>query len=491
MKIAYKIKVLRVSVLLGCIFKALLLSTSGSIEAASGTRPNIVFFFADDLGYGDVGVYPTKHAQTPHLDRLANEGVMFTQSYVTSGFCSPSRASVITGQFPSRWSLYAHIASGQGTINANRGMPDWLPVEAPSLPRLMQAAGYRTAIFGKWHLGGGSGRVFRGIPVESPPDVPEVFAYGFDAARTFFGNSPTWLQGRPVGATHDVYPYEDQGLMTWAAEIVTNSAIEFLEIELQREETDPFMLFIWFHEPHVPLFPTAEMRAPFLHLDEPAQTHYSAIGFMDAQIGRLMQFLESNGMDENTLVIFSSDNGAHLINGGSNGYLRGTKGSTWEGGSRVPMIARWPGVIPAGHVDRQSIVSVVDFLPTFANLAGVEVPAYFEPDGFDILPVLEGVPFARPAPLFWHSLPHSWHPEWAVRKGDWKLLEDADGGRLHLFNLVEDPSEMNNLANENPTMVAKLRKHLQNWRNELPKSWQVAPKVEVPMPQETMIGPPR
>lgn len=432
------------------------------------SRPNIVFLYADDLGFGDLGCYGNTEARTPVLDQLAADGTRFTQFYVSSGFCSPTRASAITGQHPSRLRIYA--ALGPLHRNEARGMPDWLDPQAPSVAETLKRSGYRTGIFGKWHLGGGSASEFRGHPINSA-DAPPVNDYGFHQSRTFFGNGKTWRGIERVDTPHEIYPYEDDEFLANSAELVTDAAIEFVQDWAARHREEPFLLYVWYHEPHVPLFPTDEMREPVRHLPEPAQTHYASIWYMDQQIGRLLDTLEHVDATKDTLVIFSSDNGAHLLNGGSNGILRGTKGSTWEGGSRVPFIARWPGTVPAGAVDEKSVVSILDLAPTFSALAGTTMSDGDAIDGVDISAALRGEPLSRQTPLFWHSLPHAWHPDWAVRSGDWKLLEDSFGGRILLFNLMEDPGETTNVADAHPTIVAELGTLLEEWRSKLPTNW--------------------
>lgn len=438
-----------------------------AVARAANTRPNIIFFYADDLGYGDLACYGSKVAQTPHLDQLAKEGTRFTQFYVSHAVCSPTRASALTGHFPSQHRIFGHLNNLEA--NAARGMPNWLDVQAPSLPRAMQQAGYRSAIFGKWHLGGGSGRTFRGKPINSA-DAPSVLDYGFDAARITFGNGPTWRGTQAVDQPHDIYPYEDPGLQTWSSKLIAEATNEFLDRHSRNRKDQPFMVNVWFSDPHTPLKPTDEMRAPFRHLSEPSQTHYASIGEMDRQIGRVLLKLDELGMRDNTLVLFTSDNGATHTGGGSNGPLRGFKHALREGGIREPFIARWPGKVRPGRVDESSVLSLVDFAPTFCRLAGAQMPQDYQPDGIDMTQALLGESIDRSRPLFWHhpKAAPAQSPTLAMRDGRWKLTMNPDGTKLELFDLVADIAETTDVSAANPQIVARMKENLLKWHATLP-----------------------
>jgi arylsulfatase A-like enzyme len=466
---------------LGLVF----LSWGGLADLRAQPRPNIVFILADDLGFGDLQSYGHPRIKTPHLDRLAEQGTRFTQFYQSHSVCSPSRTSLITGQYPSRWHVYAHLAWLRS--NAERGMPDWLSVEAPSLPRALQQAGYRTALFGKWHLGGGSGRRFGGKDINSA-DAPPVTAYGFDEARVVVGNGATWREGERRDEAHDLYPYADSYFVTWSSRQVVDSSLEFIENH-QREHADqPFMLNLWFHDPHVPLQPTAEMRAPYADIaDRGMQNYYSVVTHMDAQVGRLLQRLDELGLSDNTLVVFTSDNGTPAREGslrtgaiapgvslstdtaGSNGGLRGWKWHLYEGGVRVPLIVRWPGHVPVARVDADSVLHGTDFIPTLCRLVGANMPMGFQPDGLDVTAAITGKPFVRSQPIFWQNPTAKRRgPSLAVRDGNWKLLMEYDGTDEQLFDLEGDPAELVDVARDRPKVVALLRSQLLNWAGSLP-----------------------
>lgn len=439
----------------------------GSTLADAPPRPNILFLYADDLGYGDLHCYGHPRALTPRLDRLADEGMRYTQFYVSHCVCSPTRASAITGQFPSRHRIFAHLA--QLEANTARHMPHWLDVAAPSYPRAMQQAGYRTAHFGKWHLGGGSGAYRDGKVYINHPDAPPVSAYGFDAVRATYGNSPTWRAAEPVDAPHEIYPYKDEPWFTWSSRAISDSTIEFLADHAQRPHAQPFLAHVWFKDVHTPMTPTPEMRTNFRDLPEPTQTHLAMLQFLDSQIGRILDKLDELGLAENTLILFSSDNGAADKRGGSNGALRGWKWNLYEGGIRVPLIVRWPGHVPAKRVDESSVLNICDFAPTFCRLAGASMESGYAGDGVDMTDALLGKPFQRSRPMFWHHPTASGRsPQLAVRDGDWKLLINPDGSEAALYDLASDVGEQTNLAAANPELVDRLRSQVFAWYETLP-----------------------
>ncbi|MDE0780860.1 MAG: sulfatase-like hydrolase/transferase [Alphaproteobacteria bacterium] len=468
-----------------CLVLGLCIYSGEEAELGAQPLPNIVFILADDLGYGDLQSYGHPRIKTPHIDQLAQQGTRFMQFYMSHSVCSPSRTTLMTGQYPSRWNVYAHFAWLRS--NAQRGMPDWLSIEAPSLPRALQQQGYRTALFGKWHLGGGSGRQFGGKAINSA-EAPLVSEYGFDVTRTVAGNGPTWLGRKLSDDAHDIYPYADDDFVTWSSELIVDESLRFLDEHTLRYADQPFMLNLWFHDPHVPLTPTDEMRAPYEDVtDRGAQSYFAVVSHMDQQVGRLLSRLDELGLGENTLVIFSSDNGTpsrvgSLTTGaiapsvsletdtaGSNGALRGWKWHLYEGGIRVPLIVRWPGHVPAGRVDTTSVIHSSDFAPTLAKLAGAEMPTRFQPDGIDVQAALFGQSFTREEPLFWQNPTAKRRgPSLAIRSGDWKLLMEYDGTDLQLFDLRSDVSESRNVASDRPVLVNQMRSQLLDWYRSLP-----------------------
>ncbi|MDA7921125.1 sulfatase-like hydrolase/transferase [Verrucomicrobiales bacterium] len=463
--------------LLWSVFHALLFVTG--ISQAAPSRPNIIFFYADDMGYGDLACYGSEVAQTPRIDQLAAEGTRFTQFYVSNCVCSPTRASAITGQFPSRHQICGYVSFFEQ--NEKRHMPNWLDVEAASFPRVLQQAGYRTGLIGKWHLGGGSGSTFRITDLKKPdvdtsgrteivvnhPDAPPVVDYGFHHARISAGNGLTWKKAKPWPEPHDKYPYVETEWLTWSSRAIADDSIQFLDDHVASHKEDPFYLNVWFKDVHTPFKPTDEMLAPFTELDEKARDHYAMLKYMDGQIGRVLDRLDDLGMSKNTLVIFSSDNGAGRRRGGSNGHFRGWKHMLYEGGIRVPLIMRWPaGAVQAGRVDETSVVNICDFVPTFSELTGVKMPEGYESDGESFSTAMKGKTFERTKAQYWYY--PSAKVKLAMRSGDWKLLANPNGDSVELYDLASDPEESSNLTGENPEVTARLKHSLLDWYAQTP-----------------------
>lgn len=453
------------------ITAALFLATTSCKKPAEEQRPNILFIFADDWGFGDLGCYGSTEVATPNLDNLASQGTRYTQFHVTSGVCSPSRTSVITGHFPARHRVHGHFARNEQ--NAKRGMPNWLDENLPVyLPRLMQEAGYTTAHFGKWHLGGG------GEP-NGDLSAPEPITYGYDEARVWNGNGPTWKGDQLWPTTR----YMDSDTL-WAqssSRIAVDATIDFLK---RNKGEKPMYVDLWLKDPHTPLWPSDEQREPYksknLHPDK--ETYFSVLTDADFHIGRLLKALEEMELDDNTIMIFSSDNGpAHYppaLIAGSTGGLKGRKADIFQGGVNVPFIIRWPGHVTPGEVDGQSVLSTVDLIPTFCELAQKELPEGYQPDGESFASIFENVPFQRTKPLFWDwrfarvsdnpRQINQW-PENAVRYGDWKLYYNAAIDRTELYNIAKDRFEKNNEAENQPEKVEELMELLTAWKATLPK----------------------
>lgn len=426
-------------------------------HASAADRPNIVFILADDWGWGDLGCHKHPYVQTPNLDRLAAAGTDFTQFTVASGVCSPSRAAILTGQFPARYSIHGHFATVASHVQ--RGMPDWLDPKTILLPRLLQQSGYATGHFGKWHLTN-----------EMVPDAPLPSAYGYDYYGTFNG------AGQQMPVHDDV-----------------KRSIAF--IEKCDAEKKPFFLNLWVHEPHTPHYPQPEYLKKFEYLDKEADRVYAAVlAHSDARIGELLAALDRLKLAENTLVVFSSDNGpentgsaSRRMQGdqstgpgfstwasvGTTGGHRGRKRSLLQGGIGVPFLARWPGKIAAGKVDETTPLTAVDLLPTFCALAGVELPAKYQPDGIDLSAALLGKPSTeRNKPIFWQWVPSDSGDTWpnlAVREGKWKLLVGKKPGQAELFEFPADSLEKSDLSKTQSTDAQRLRELLQNWKASLPQ----------------------
>jgi len=426
-------------------------------------KPNILFIFADDWGWGDLSCHGHPYVKTPNIDRLANEGTDIHRFTVASGVCSPSRTAAMTGHFPARYNIDGHFAWASN--NASRGMPDWLSPEAPFLPRMLRNAGYRTAHFGKWHLSNNM------IP-DSP--LPEV--YGYDHAWAF-------------NCAGEQLPVHEDARKT----------IEF--IEKAHRDGKPFYVNLWVHEPHTPFHTVPRYERRFRHIeDEKDRIYASVLSHADDRIGEVLATLDRLEITKNTLVIFSSDNGPARAVGqptlelmydtatgagwgiaasrGITGGCRGYKAALFEGGIGVPFIARWPGRIAAGQVDQASLISAVDLLPTFCEIAGVEISENYAPDGMSMVSVLMGDPMpSRMKPLFWKAQsawpapedrPDHW-VSWAIVQETWKLVANGNLDHVELYRIDADLSESTNVAESQSGTVQILLGMTKDWQNTLPE----------------------
>ena len=437
----------------------LFLSAVTIAAAATPTlRPNIIFIFADDWGWGDLSSHGHPWLKTPHLDRLAREGTDFHQFNVLNPVCSPSRTAAMTGMFPSRFGIHQHFAAP--AQNLARNMPDWLDVRAPSIARFFQQAGYRTAHFGKWHL---TNRNTRG--------APEPTAYGFDEFAIFNGGAET--------ASADLHATPD-------------NAAKFIAANQDR----PFYLNVWLHESHLPHVPTKASLEKWSHLDEQKRVYAAVITDGDNAVGKILAALEETGLERNTIVMFSSDNGPEntaktgkgraekdnttdspgyggYYSVGDTGGLRGRKRSLFEGGVRVPFIVRWPAHTPAGVRNDTTVLTAVDLLPTLCAAAGIPLPESYPSDGENLLSAFKGEPVRRTRPIFWEwrgggGAPDFW-PRLAVRDGDWKLVLPDQGEHAELFNIPADRAEAKDVAKGHPEIAERLTRMARDWQATLPK----------------------
>jgi len=446
--------------LIGLAALSLMLQASaGTAEAATPQRPNVIFILADDLGWGDLGCYGNRQIRTPHIDRLAAGGTLFTHFYVNASVCSPSRCGFFTGQYPARHRIHGHFSTPEQ--NAARGMSQFLEPTVPNVARLAQAAGYATAHVGKWHLGDKSGG-------------PRPDAYGFDFVGTGDAQGPRESATDPFFRAHSSARFVDE-------------ALAFIE----QHRDGPFYLQLWTLVPHATLKPTPEQLAGYAHLgaggkDFPhrtaAEIYAASVTDLDTQVGRLMDGLERLGLRDDTIILFSSDNGPediHVRNAGHSGVgsagpFRGRKRSLYEGGIRVPGIVSWPGRVPV-RVEDEAVMAAVDWLPTVCGLTGIPLPAAHALDGEDLSDVLLGPARPRRRPLFWEwrfaisGEPFHHSPQLAIRDGAWKLLMNPDRSRVELFDVVRDPMQLANVADEHPDVVARLADQLLAWSTALPE----------------------
>ncbi len=440
---------------------ALMLFASTSLAA---DRPNVVVVFVDDFGWGDPSCYGNTMLKTPQIDRLAAEGVRFTQGYVAAPICSPSRCGLITGQFPARWKITSYLQTKAG--NKACEMADFLDPKAPSLPRILKEAGYATAHVGKWHLGGG----------RDVTDAPKFAAYGYDLGLgTYESPEPAAALGLktvPWGPQDKLEPQQvpRHERTRW----MVDQTLAFLKSNAGK----PCFVNLWLDDTHTPFVPSdAQKEAVKAAGDEVARTNYKAVmAALDVQIGRLLDGLKGT----NTLVLFLGDNGASPpFPRIRNGNLRGQKLSLYEGGSRVPFAAWWPGHGKAGVVNDTTVVSAIDFVPTLAKVCGAKLPDGYSPDGEDISAAILGETPTRTKPLFWEygrnvtsfAYPadaKQRSPNVAIRDGNLKLLVNADGTGAELYDLAADANETTNLAAARPADTKRLTEKALTWRKSVP-----------------------
>lgn len=424
-------------------------------------KPNIVLLFSDDQGWPDLGCFGSPDIRTPHLDQMADSGVRLTDFYVTSSVCTPSRSGLLTGRYPHRNGLYENIRSNMTDYKHRYNeleyvfspeMTQGLDVREVTLAQVLKKAGYQTGIFGKWD----SGRAPQFLPLQR----------GFD---DFFGFANTGI---------DFYTHERYGMPSmfrgnqrvkvegYATDLFCDEALRFIDENRER----PFFLYVPFNAPHGasnldyrgPQAPEAYVRQ-YAHLDDRRQRYAAAITCMDDAIGRILARLQQHGLEEDTLVIFTSDNGGY-----QNGPLRGRKGNLYEGGIRVPFVARWPGRIPAGQ-EKNDFCSTLDLLPTFADIAGAKGPKGVTLDGYNMLPVLTGEGTSNRTEQYWELRSHR-----AMRAGHWKWVLPAEQKWVppqdetgELYDLSIDVGEQRNLVAERPDVLKDLQARWRAWFTEM------------------------
>ncbi|MEP3482389.1 MAG: sulfatase-like hydrolase/transferase [Fuerstiella sp.] len=437
--------------------------------AAAADQPNIVLVFIDDMGWADFSCFGNDDAQTPNIDRLAKEGVRFEQFYVNSPICSPSRTAISTGQYPQRWKITSYLNHRKS--NQQRGMAQWLDPEAPMLARSLQQAGYATGHFGKWHMGG----------QRDVSEAPPISAYGFDKSLTNFeGMGPKLLpltlkpgQVEPEKIWEDAERLGAGYRWMLRSEITTgfiDAALPFIDQAVAAKQ--PFYINLWPDDVHSPFWPPVETWGD----GSKRRLYLSVLESMDAQLGRLFDRIRNDDrLNKNTLVLVCSDNGP-AEGAGEAGPFRGYKTHLYEGGIRSPLIAWGPGVIrKKNHVDRTSVFSAIDLVPTILKITGTPYPKGVSFDGESLVDTLLGDGGSRKAPIFFRRPPDrdSFYgvedlPDLAVRSGQWKLLCEYDGSNAELYDLQADPSESKNVAQQNSDVVSKLIFAVIGWHQSMP-----------------------
>lgn len=474
------------------LFAAFLSACAGAL-AQSQQRPNILFIFVDDSGWGDFSCQgnPVKDREgnviTPNIDRLAAGGTRFLNGYVASPICSPSRVAVLTGMGPGRHGIHTYLDNK--AYNDARNANDWLQPDTVTSARLFRDAGYMTGNFGKWHMGGGR-------DVNNPP-FPQ--AYGFQQSLVDFQGSGDRVMY--IGDGLSQQNADVPGNITWAqwydgSRLFTDAAIGFIESAVAQGK--PFYVHVPYNDVHDAYHVAPGHENDFSHVtdDATANLFLGNLQAMDKQVGRLLDKLDELGIAQNTLVVLMGDNGApnNALNTllSRNGGLKGGKGSLWEGGIRESYIVRMPGVVQAGKVNGASIVSTLDLLPTFCELAGISVPPA-PYDGESVLDIFKGSNRQRSRPLFWefgavsNLSPNS--PKLAVREGNYKFLRDPEGTKREFYDLSTDRNEKTNLVNnaQYASVVARLEDKLLRWYDEV-ELGNVGDVVETPSPMGVLIA---
>ena len=446
----------------------LLLLPSGSLHAAplrSGP-PNVVFILVDDLGWADLGCYGSTFHQTPRLDRLAAGGMRFTQAYAAAPLCSPTRAAILTGKHPARLHLTTYLPGRPDNPAQKLLHPkirQHLPLEETTLAEALKPAGYVCGHIGKWHLGG------KGF-------LPEDQGFDLNLGGTAGGSPPG---GFFAFQTPTLQPADEREYLT---DRLTDETIHFLT----KYQDQPFFLYLCHFAVHIPLQGKPEAVRKYEAKATPARglgqgqnnpVYAAMLESVDESVGRIVAKLDELGLSENTLIVFTSDNGGLSVKEGadtpatSNAPLRGAKGQLFEGGIRVPLIVRMPGKVPAGRVSDVPVTST-DFYPTILRACGVAPRDENGPaDGLDLMPLLTGTADTLPRDaLFWH-LPHYSNqggtPTGAVRRGDFKLIEFYEDNRVELYRLPEDAGENRDLSREMPERRNELHKLLKEWRQSV------------------------
>ena len=412
-------------------------------QEGNNQRPNIVLVITDDVGYGDFGSYGAPDVRTPHIDSLARDGVRLTDFYANGATCTPTRTGLISGRYQQRFGLEAPL--GQGAIDQERG----LSPTGRSLPQLLKNNGYATALVGKWHLGWKS--------EFSPGAHGFDYFFGFKSGFTDYYHH-TGGDGRPDLFEND-RPVEVAGYMT---DLITERSVRFIEQNRQR----PFFVDVSYNAAHWPYQrPDSPSKArdngrhlgPF---DDSTNTRADYVAMLeraDQGVGRILEALDTLGLRQNTMVIFTNDNGGEWLS--RNTPLFQHKGSVWEGGIRVPAIIRWPGRIPAGSVSRQVGITM-DLTASILAATGTSVAPESRLEGINLLPVLGGRAAGIDRTLFWRVTGQQ-----AVRSGDWKLL--MDGGRAMLFDLRTDIAERHNMIGQRSDIARRLRPLLAAWQEDV------------------------
>ena len=419
-------------------------------------KPNIIFILIDDMGWRDTGVYGSTFYETPNIDKLAGQGMLFTNAYASCPVCSPTRASILTGKYPARLRITDWIPGHRFPFARLKPaeMHNELPLEETTLAGALKSLGYVSASIGKWHLG-------------KEPFYPDKHGFDINIGGTYQGQQPSYFDPYQIPTLPDRRDGE------YLTDRLTDEALSFMEENRDR----PFFLYLSHYAVHTPLQGKEKVVEKYKAKVRPEEeqnnpTYGAVVEAVDDSVGRIMTKLDELKLADDTVIIFTSDNGG-LSWVTSNAPLREGKGTLYEGGIREPLIVRWPGMVKPGSACDE-VVTSTDFYSTILSMCGPEVPAD-TPDGMNIMPLLTQTGTLDRRAIYWHY-PH-YHPCGAspggmIRYGDWKLIEYFEDGRLELYDLKYDLSETTDLAAEMPDKAEQLRAMLADWRKS----------VDAPMP---------
>ena len=421
-------------------------------------KPNILIIYTDDMGIGDLSCYNNGWSKTPNIDKLASQGIKFNKYYSAAPVSSPSRVGLTTGMFPLQMGINTYLQSRQR--NAKCEQYDFLDSNVPTMADAMKSVGYASGHFGKWHMGGG----------RDVDNAPQITQYGFDEyVSTWESPDPD-----PLITDSDWIWSNNDSIKRWnRSAYFVDKTLAFLK----KHQGEPTFVNFWPDDMHTPW-----VQGPGVQDKENSWTtppNFAAVlKEYDAQIGRLLQGLKDLGLEENTIVIFTSDNGpAPSFQQKRTNNLRGVKCSLYEGGILMPFMVRWPGKIPAGKVDNQSVICAVDLLPSLGKITGAKLPSGSNYSGEDMSRALTGTPQTRKKDLMWEfgrnaafaqPIPYQKSPHLAIRRGNMKLLTNSDSTSVELYDLSKDPQETTNIALKNPELVKDLQKIVFEWWNSRP-----------------------
>lgn len=427
-------------------------------------KPNVIIIYTDDMGYSDISSFGGRFTDTRNIDRIGEQGICFNQYYTACPISSPSRVGLTTGMYPTEWGVTTFLNDRKS--NRKNNSNDYLLACAPSMARSFKAAGYSTAHIGKWHMGGG----------RDVKDMPQISEYGFDEWKS------TWESPDPdpvITASNWIWSEKDSVKRWDRTRYFVDNVLDFLA----RHKGEPCFVNLWPDDMHTPYVPSKE------EYDKTGKNGNweKEINFIpvlqeyDKQIGRLLDGIEKLGIKDNTIVVFTSDNGPNpsYMNARTAG-LRGQKATLYEGGIRMPFMIMWPARIKPGQVNDETVLTSIDLFPTLCAMAGIEtVTNGYELDGLDFSKTILGKQKGkRKSPMFWEfgqhfvgkPLPNNAYqtrsPNIAMREGDWKLIVNYDGTCVELYNLKEDVNETTNVADRNPKIAAKMKKQAIEWYNE-------------------------